>query len=159
MSGRALIVFGDSTGLWWLRWLRPGFRHCFVAAECRLGWVVIDPAAHGVGLSVLPPMSADELGAWYRQHDLTVVECRIAPRIKRKFPLAPLTCVELAKRVVGIRTPLVVTPWQLFRSITAHRKLSVDTRDRTAYIQNICSQNDGISRRNATGNRDILKSL
>lgn len=27
----ALVVFSDNTDLWWLRWLKPGFRHCFIA--------------------------------------------------------------------------------------------------------------------------------
>ena len=32
-GGRALAVFSGKADLGWLRLLRPGFRHCFVALE------------------------------------------------------------------------------------------------------------------------------
>jgi hypothetical protein len=35
----------------------------------------------------------------------------------RPAPLAPFTCVEAAKRVLGLHDRRVVTPWQLYRRL------------------------------------------
>ncbi|KAF0139569.1 MAG: hypothetical protein FD153_922 [Rhodospirillaceae bacterium] len=69
-----LVVFCDNTDLWWLRFLKRGFRHCFVALCDGRHWVTIDPLSHytdvaAYGIGILP-----DLAVLYRQHSLTVVE-------------------------------------------------------------------------------------
>jgi len=120
---RALVVFTDGREIWWLRVLKPGFRHVLVAVH-RPGrgsgghWVLVNPLAHRTQLDVLADRPAAALAAWLRAQGHTVVETvtRVPPR--REAPWAPLTCVEVVKRVLGLQARWVLTPWALYRHLT-----------------------------------------
>ncbi len=111
-GGRALAVFSGRADLCWLRLLRPGFRHCFVALEEAGRWITVDPLAGYTDVAVQPVPSAFDLAGFYRERGFTVVETRRRRRI-RPAPLLPATCVEVAKRVLGIASWRVMTPGQL----------------------------------------------
>lgn len=126
---RALVVFSGRADLWWLRLLKPGFRHCFVALEGETGWLVVEPLSHCTEVTLLPAIAERELASWYRAHDLTVAATRrIAPE-RRAAPLRPYSCVESVKRLLGIHAGNVLTPWQLFRYIEQSMKIIVDAAD------------------------------
>lgn len=112
----AVVGFVGQSGLWWLRPLRPGFRHCFVAVRHDPVWVVIDPLSHHTLTRV---EAIIDLAGFYRQRGITVVTtcCRQPPR--RPAPWRPCTCVETVKRILGIQTGWIVTPWQLYRHLVA----------------------------------------
>jgi len=111
----AVVVFGDQVGLFWLRPLKPGFRHCFVLLEQDEGWVMLDPLAHRIRVAMLPPVASGDLAAWYREHGYGVVVVPLATAPKRPAPWGPFTCVEAVKRALGIHRVTVWTPWQLWR--------------------------------------------
>jgi hypothetical protein len=115
--GTALVVFVDECGLKYLRRLRRGFRHCFVAVRTDAGWVICDPLSHRTDLNVVGGLSAAELTHWYRSHGLRVVATRVRPAPLRPAPVRPYTCVEAVKRVLGIHAPWILTPWQLYRRL------------------------------------------
>lgn len=111
-GGRALAVFSGKADLGWLRLLRPGFRHCFVALEEAGRWITVDPLAGYTDVAVQPVPAAFDLAGFYRERGFTVVETRRRRRF-RPAPLLPATCVEVAKRVLGIASWRVLTPGQL----------------------------------------------
>lgn len=110
----ALVVFDGETSLKLLRFLRPGFRHCFVLVHRQGCWVIYDPLSHRTDLEVVVGPSVDELAEWYRGKGLKAIETTVRPAPLRPVPLRPFTCVEAVKRVLGIRAPWVTTPWQLY---------------------------------------------
>lgn len=112
---RALLVFSGRTGVPWLRWLRPGFRHCFVALDDGAAWLTVDPLLHRLEVRASGLPSAFDLAREYRKLDLAVLEIVPAAVPLRRAPLGLFTCVETAKRLLGIRAPWVLTPWQLYR--------------------------------------------
>src|SRR5688572_2776157 len=112
---RALLVFSGRTGVAWLRWLRTGFRHCFVAVDDGVEWLTIDPLLHRLEVRASGLPSDFDLAGEYRRMGLTVAEVIPAPVPLRRAPLGLFTCVETAKRLLGIRAPWVFTPWQLYR--------------------------------------------
>lgn len=120
-----LVLFADATDLWWLRWLRPGFRHCFVALTFEGGWVVIDPMSHRTGVAHFPLPQEFDLASWYRQRGLTVVPVQNISLDKRVAPFLPYSCVECVKRILGIRARSVITPWQLFQYLNKNRTFSL----------------------------------
>ncbi|MBI5164407.1 MAG: hypothetical protein HY985_10955 [Magnetospirillum sp.] len=126
---RALVMFSGRTDLWWLRLLRRGYRHCFVALEGEGGWVVIDPLAHRTVVLALPPCAALDLAAFYRQHGLEVVETAVAAPPRRPAPWRPHTCVESVKRILGISAPFILTPRQLSSFIRERGKKSLTPPD------------------------------
>jgi hypothetical protein len=114
-------VFSGHADLWWLRLLRPGFRHCFVALEGADGWVVIDPLSHRTCVARIPMGAEFDLADWYRRSGMTVVETHVTATSERVAPLRPYSCVESVKRILGIRAGWVLTPWQLFRHVNKTR--------------------------------------
>jgi hypothetical protein len=125
-SLRAWVVFCDNSELPWLRWLRRGFRHCFVVlhqqdADGSGHWIAIDPLAPLLEVTV-PPVPADcDLPAWLAAQGHTVVPAPVHRGLRRPAPWAPFTCVETCKRVLGLHARWVITPWHLFRHLTTVR--------------------------------------
>jgi hypothetical protein len=63
--------------------------------------------------------SAFDLAAEYRRLALDVIEVMPAAVPLRRAPLGLFTCVETAKRLLGVRARWVLTPWQLRRWLLA----------------------------------------
>jgi len=116
----AMIVFVDHTECRWLQPLRRGFRHCFVALEHGHAWLVCDSLKSHMELNLLDLPAAFDLGRYYAQQGHRVLVGRIGSQIPQTaIAVTPLTCVSVAKRLLGIRAPWVWTPWQLFSHLLA----------------------------------------
>lgn len=115
-----LLVFCHDTELGLLRVLKAGFRHVFVAKRQRGGWITIDPLASRMEVEFHPLEPEADMVGWFLSRGHTVASLRVVPRqpARPRMPIMPLTCVSVAKQVLGIRAPLVQTPWQLFRHVT-----------------------------------------
>lgn len=117
MKGPALLVFCHDTEIAWLRLLRPGFRHVFVALPVAGGWITLDPLSTRLEADYHPLPADTDLAAWFRARGHHVLPAPLLPPLPAQWPLAPFTCVTVAKRVLGIHAPLVQTPWQLYRHL------------------------------------------
>lgn len=97
--------------------LKPGFRHCFVVVRDGKGpWILVDPAVGVPRLSVIGLEDFD-VAAFYRDTGMTVVETRRAD-VPHCLPLTISNCVGIVKAVIGLRAPLVLTPYALYRRLT-----------------------------------------
>lgn len=114
----ALAVFVDHAECGWLRFLKPGYRHCFVALRDGDLWLICDPLKDRLELAQLSLPSHFDLARFYAGRGHRVLIGRTRPELPRRVSMpAPLTCVGVVKRVVGVRAPWVITPWQLFRHL------------------------------------------
>ena len=113
----ALVVFCDQTGVWWLRILRRGFRHCFVMVQFETGWVLYNPLSNGTQIDLWTGVSEDALWTWLEAQGFRCVRTRVHGVQGRAWPWRPFTCVEAVKRTLGLNAPWVVTPWSLFRAL------------------------------------------
>jgi hypothetical protein len=118
----ALVAFTGQTDLWWLRALKPGFRHCFVVLRSEGRWLLYDPMAHATALRVLDGEDGTDLFGQLLAAGYVVVPVRVRPAPPRRAPLAPFTCVEAVKRALGIQARWVLTPWDLFRFLVKGKK-------------------------------------
>lgn len=114
----ALVVFTDCRSLRLLRCLKPGFRHCFLTVRCGDQWVVYDPLSNRTVVSLLPDLEQEVLAGWYRAFGCEVVPTTTNPRVLNKVWWGPYTCVEAVKRILGLRNPAIMTPWQLYKHIS-----------------------------------------
>lgn len=114
----ALVVFCDATDLPWLRLLKPGFRHVFVALADGPHWITLDPLSPHTEVAVQPVPAGFDLAGWFREQGLVVVEAAVARGHRRPAPFGPFTCVEAVKRVLGLHAPFILTPFQLYRRLT-----------------------------------------
>ena len=92
---KAYVIFTDNTDLWWLRLLKPGFRHCYLLLSGRGGrcWLL----------------------RCYENCLIFPVKIKNAPR--KCAPPGFFTCVEMVKRVLGIHDFRVITPYQLYKKL------------------------------------------
>lgn len=112
----ALVVFTDAREIPWLRLLRPGFRHVLVALRLPGGgWIVVNPLSHQIRIDSVATLEGPALAHWFRAQGFTVVETMTRRAPRREAPWAPMTCVEVVKRLLGIHARWVWTPWALYR--------------------------------------------
>ncbi len=130
---RAVVAFSGSAQLWWLRVLKPGFRHVLVVLEAGVGgraggravneagWLFFNPLAGGTEACILDPIPEREIIDWLQGEGFTVVAIDTGalntarPSLIRA--LRPHTCVEAVARLIGINTAGVLTPWQLYKRL------------------------------------------
>ncbi|WP_307832880.1 hypothetical protein [Azospirillum argentinense] len=114
---RVWVVFRGEAELWWLRLLKPGFRHCFALLHDGHRWVIVDPLSSFTDVSVLDLPAAFDLPGWYHGMGMAVTPATARRGLNRPAPWAPFTCVEAIKRLLGLHAPGIVTPWQLYRHL------------------------------------------
>lgn len=117
---RAVAVFVDGTELPWLRWLKPGFRHCFVALNDGEAWIALDPLAGRTEVRLLPLGPEDDAAAWYAAQGHAVLRLSL-PRLPARasglgWLCVPCTCVGQTQRLLGL-PGLALTPWRLYRRL------------------------------------------
>jgi len=139
------VVFSDAppavlARLPWLRLFRRDFRHCFVALRDSCGWLAIDPLSRRLVVARLAEDPLTDIAASLSLRGLTVLgPFRPAPPQPTLLPpLAPFTCLTLCLRVLGLAPGMTLTPWQLFRRLSAimhvdRKKHLLSTRDRNIH--------------------------
>jgi len=113
----ALVVFTDQHEVWWLRGLRPGFRHCFAVVRDPAGeWVACDWLKGRLVFRVYGPLHPDELVERLVRRGFRVAE--VAPAEAHRRPvLRAMTCVEVVKQAVGVTARRPLTPYGLWRHL------------------------------------------
>jgi hypothetical protein len=102
------------------RVLKRGFEHveCWKRVDAE-AWVRLEPCFEGIGLEAysFPPREAE----WVAGCDPTFLDVKRVVskgKLREPFMLGPVTCVEIVKAAIGLRAPLVRTPWQLYKRLT-----------------------------------------
>jgi hypothetical protein len=114
----AMAVFVDHTGCAWLRPLKRGFRHCFVALRHPSGWVICDSLKTHIEFALVERCSPRELAECYAREGHQVLIGRTEVTVPYgRVALAPLTCVSVAMHALAVRASRVWTPWQLYRHL------------------------------------------
>lgn len=122
LSGRDVyIVFEDNTTLWWLKFLKSGFRHCKMYVKItRKIYVEINPLSNQMFLLVhFFEKESDFKKVIHREIHL---KTKIGAAPLKTAPFGAFTCVEAVKRTLGIHKFFVVTPYQLYKYILGCRK-------------------------------------
>ena len=114
---KAIIVFSDNSGVWWLEFLKPGFRHCFVILETDRGCLWVDPLSSGLTIKQLAGYEMKALLEGYRNMGMKVVETQAVAPSSSAFPISLFSCVEVIKRLLGVKSLSVQTPWQLYQHL------------------------------------------
>lgn len=114
---RAIVAYTDKTSFRCLKWLRRGFRHCMTLVSVPPYWVLVDGLSNRTHISVL---SVEGLAVYLADLHRAGYRCQYIPYLPSPPPrlgMMPHTCVETAKRLLGISNRFVLTPFQLFKHI------------------------------------------
>ena len=113
------VVFSGETDLPWLKFLKDGFRHCFVLINDGQRWVSVDPLSPYTEIMVYHHVSPSfDLPSWLENRGYKVVKASIEREHKKQAPVMIFTCVEAIKRLLGLHNRFVFTPWQLYRALS-----------------------------------------
>lgn len=108
------VVFSPVTTLWYLKFLRRGFKHCFVILEDNGYFFIVDPLSSKIELMtfhILGDMFIKE----FEKLDMKVVKVFINDNVATSWKFGIFTCVEVVKRILGISSIRVITPYQLYK--------------------------------------------
>lgn len=114
---KAYIVFTPDADLWWLRFLKRGYRHCFALLNNGKQWISIDPLSPHMDITVHDVPYDYDLPAWLDKQGHKVLAAPYQRHSRKPAPWALFSCVEVVKRVLGIRSVRVITPYQLYRFV------------------------------------------
>jgi hypothetical protein len=121
---RAVVVFGEATRLPKLRRLKPGFRHCMAYLALDDGWVGLDPLSHHIEIRHFSAWSpAADLAGHLRRLGYCALTVPVLQPPLRLAPPLPFSCVEAVKRLIGLHSWRIRTPWELFLEL---KKISLD---------------------------------
>ncbi len=117
---KAWVVFSGKSDWPWLKFLRPGFRHCFVIVHDGTRWLSLDPLLQHTELKVHDVPPDFDLPGWLTARGNRVMPAPLDRSHNKPAPVMLFTCVEAVKRVLGLHRWGVLTPWQLYRHLLKH---------------------------------------
>ncbi len=119
---KAIVVFEDNTTLWYLRLLERNFRHCYViltnneSPKC----LEINPMSNKL---FIKSYHKKGLLSLLQDKKYVVVDCSFVPH--KALPIALFSCVEVVKRIVGIKHRFLLTPKKLYTHLLKIGKKSL----------------------------------
>jgi hypothetical protein len=126
MPDEILVVFSDQTDLWWLKFLRRGFRHCFVMIRFADIWISVDALAHKTEIMRIDIPDTFGLIQWFESQGDYVVRYPVTPAEQKVLPPSVFSCVECVKRILGIRNIFIFTPWKLYQFLKSNTERNSD---------------------------------
>ena len=119
------VVFEDSNSLWWLRFLKKGFRHCFVLLVSRENnlAILLNPKSNQIDIQLFHNCDINKLiNAFLSVHHRTILRVHLEVAPYKVAPIMLFTCVEFVKRILGIHSVSTLTPYQLYKKLKNSRK-------------------------------------
>ncbi len=115
------IVFTGKNSLWYLRFLKSDFRHCFIVMEDTDHWVTVDPLSSHTEIEVIAKKTTQSLPLFFEEAGFRVVQGQFYNHHSKSAPLAFVNCVEMAKRILGIHKITIITPYQLYKFLNKRK--------------------------------------
>lgn len=116
------VVFSDETDLKRLKLLKRGFRHCFAVMKQNGQWILVDPRSNKTDIVLLPHPAHFNLPRYFADKNMRVLRVMPLPDRRRVAPCLPASCVETVKRLVGVHSWRVLTPYQLYKYLNTSQK-------------------------------------
>ncbi len=117
------IVFTGKNSLWYLRFLKSNFRHCFILIEDKNHWITVDPLSSHTEIEIIAKTTTQSLTAFFEKSGFQVVQAKFYNHHSKSAPLAFVNCVEVAKRILGIHKIKIITPYQLYKFLNIRKDI------------------------------------
>ena len=116
MQQKAWVGFAPEAEIWWLRFLKKGYRHCFVCIKSHDQWVIIDPLSRSIDIEIIAAEKVKNLPRYLAQQGYKVYPFGSIENTKKTGRIIGyLSCVTLVKKTLGLSKPFIFTPYQLAR--------------------------------------------
>ena len=114
------IVYEEEKNFWWQRYLKKGYSHAFIIIFDGYFWIKMEYSIGYMDIFVLPYYNENTIHDVLRGRDCTFQYVEAWRRTRYRTLLAPWTCIEAVKAVLGFRAWSVITPYQLYKHIEAN---------------------------------------
>jgi hypothetical protein len=130
----AFVDYGRN--LWWHRFCKKGFRHCFAFAfDTRMGvWILFDPTVEGFVVRPLPRAAVDRLIAEIWRVDGRVLKCK-AEGLGARRPRVLATCVTVLAHLLGLPGVAPLFPSGLYARLRARGAETVLENDHAELVR------------------------
>jgi len=98
-----------------------------IAVQSGAAWQLIDPLSNAFYVTELGVAHPDEIISSFVDQGFDAMPVQRRAPIAVEMPLGFFTCVEVVKRVLGIRNRWIMTPWQL-RCVLSVRQAFTSSR-------------------------------
>lgn len=112
-----IIIFSGHVNIRILRTLRPGYRHCFIVLKNNNQNIIIDTMSHRTSIDILDDKKLEFTMRCCMDMGYTVLKTFVREPKTLACTLRPHTCVEAAKRLIGIQDGRILSPWQLYQKV------------------------------------------
>lgn len=117
-----VIFTRTDTRHWVYRFISPRFQHCYAVQRSKGGqfWIKMDCNKAVLQIDLVLVDDYPEIACFCEEGDIIVPVTAV---IKDRFrgSLCWFTCVEVVKAALGIKAPLVITPFQLYKRLQDER--------------------------------------
>ena len=114
------LCFHDDTEYFCSRFIKKGFKHCFIIERMALGWLCFDPSRSDLSTLILPATWETDIIPEFLQRNpsYTVIHLHVSATNKSNYPRpAIMSCVGAIQYALGVYWPTVFTPWMLYNRI------------------------------------------
>lgn len=108
MSFDYYVLFTRDDRHWWSRFLHPFFQHCYLVKPCKGQWLYMSRVVGGWEWDIVDDI--EELMG----EDTYVIGANVCGRQGITYVN---TCVGAIKKVLGIKNPCIITPYQLVKRL------------------------------------------
>lgn len=108
------VAFCNNNSIFWLKYLKEGFRHCFVIMGDGQSWIVVEAT---IARTFVIKITDENYVKTLQNQGFKVVRAKIYSKNKffKSFKFAIFSCVELVKSVLGIVDIKIQTPYKLYK--------------------------------------------
>ena len=114
------VVFEDADSLWWLRFLKKGFRHCYfllTSREYNL-MILLNPRSNRTDIQLFHNCDiVNTIRILTSAREDTILRVHLEQTPLKCAPIMFFTCVEFVKRILGIHDFSIITPYQLYKKL------------------------------------------
>ena len=101
------------------RFLKPGFRHCFIFYRGEQCWLMLNPTRWFLHIMELSCIPSDPFPNYLKSNHPEITILKVVSRLDDTGTMyfRPLTCVSHTAYIIGLTKRFVFTPYQLYRCL------------------------------------------
>ncbi len=117
------VIFTNKTDISWLKILKPGFRHCYALLDDGTQWITYDPLSSFTDITKHPKgTTIRNLPLWFKSQGEEIIAVNILGSKDKVAPISFYNCVEAIKRLIGLHSIFIITPYQLYTHLKKNNK-------------------------------------
>jgi len=123
------IIYQNNTSLWWLKFLKKGFRHCYLLVHYKKDNVLIklDSLSNVMLVDMKKDIKIyDYINYLSTNADIQIQKVRVGKLEEDVMPVSLFSCVSFVKRFLGVRSYSTLTPFQLYKLILDCKNIFLD---------------------------------